>query len=158
MNWPTPFGDVMQMWTTAQQKVWSTWLDTMQGIGRSPTPDLRGKIIETWEQSVRYSLDAQAEWMRAWSENLQRVESIPEDARQWLAHSQREMEQWHSAQRQLWDNLFVVLKQAEPGTTAHTLQRTSEGVFQTWQESVHKMIENQLEWVSEWSRKPTNPS
>lgn len=156
MNWPTPLTDMMQMWTATQQKVWSTWLDTMQGIGRTPTPDLRGKIIGTWEQSVRSSLDAQAKWMHAWLENLQRVEGMPENARQWLARGQQEMEQWHGAQRELWEHLFDVLKKAEPGTSARTLQQTSEQIFQTWQKSVHQMMENQLEWVAEWTRSPTN--
>ena len=158
MNRPTPLTDMMQMWTSMQQKAWSTWLDTMQGIGRTPTPDLRGKIIETWQQSVRYSLDAQAKWMHAWLENLRRVESMPEDARQWLARGQQEMESWHGAQRELWEHLFDVLKQAEPGTSAHALQRSSDQVFQTWQKSVHQMMENQLEWVAEWTRRTTNRS
>jgi hypothetical protein len=156
MNWPTPLSDMMHMWTTTQQKVWSTWVDTMQGIGRAPTPDLRGKIIETWEQSVCYSLDAQAKWMHAWLENLQRVEGMPENARQWLGHGQQEMEQWHAAQRELWDHLFEVLKKAEPETSAHALQQVSEGIFQTWQRSARQMMENQLQWVTEWTRRSTN--
>lgn len=153
MSWPTPLTDVMQMWTTTQQKVWSTWLETMQGIGRTPTPDLRGKIIATWQQSVRDSLEAQSRWMQAWLENLQRVEGMPETARQWLTRGQQEMEQWHGAQRQLWEHLFDVLKQAEPETSPRTLQQTSEHIFQTWQESMHQMMENQLEWVTEWARR-----
>lgn len=156
MNWPMPLNDMMQMWTTTQQKVWSTWLDTMQSIGRTPTPDLRGKIIETWQQSVRYSLDAQAKWMHAWLENLERVEGMPENARQWLSRGQQEMDQWHRAQRELWEHLFDVLKKAEPETSASRLQQTSEGIFQAWQKSMQQMMENQLEWVAEWTRRSTH--
>jgi hypothetical protein len=156
MNWPTPLGDMMQMWTTTQQKAWSTWVDTMQGIGRAPTPDLRGKIIETWEQSVRYSLEAQAKWMHAWLENLQRVDGMPENARQWLVHGQQEMERWYAAQRELWEHLFDALKKADPGTSASSLQKIGEGIFQTWQRSVRQMMENQLEWVAEWTQRSKN--
>jgi hypothetical protein len=156
MNWPTPLTDMMQMWTATQQNVWSTWLETMQGIGRTPTPDLRGKIIGTWEQSVRSSLEAQAKWMHAWLENVQRVEGMPENARQWLARGQQEMEHWHGAQQELWEHLFDTLKKAEPGTSARTLQQTSEQIFQAWQKSVQQMMENQLEWVAQWTRRPTN--
>lgn len=155
MNWPTPLADMMQMWTATQQNVWSAWLNTMQGIGRTPTPDLRGKLIETWQQSVRQSLDAQAKWMNAWLENLKRVEGMPDAARQWLDRGQQEMEQWHGAQRQLWEHLFDILQKAEPETSVRSLQQTSEQIFQTWQKSAQQMMENQLEWIAEWTQRST---
>lgn len=145
--------DMMQMWSTTQQQIWSSWVETTQGIGRAPTPDLRGKIIATWEQSVRQTLNAQAEWLQAWMESAKNMQGMPENARDWLTQGQQGLQQWHAAQRQLWERLFDMLRQAAPDTTPRTLEQASGEIFQAWQDAARQILENQLQWVSAWTRK-----
>jgi hypothetical protein len=148
MNWSEAAVDMVKTWTNAHQKLWAGWLDTMQGIGRAPTPNLRGQIIDTWQKSVDYTLDAQAEWLKVWATNVVRMEGAPESVKEFTSRSHDAMTQWNEAQRELWKNLFDVLQQAGPETTAYSLERDSQDVFRTWQESTRKIMEQQMAWLS----------
>ena len=148
MNWSEAAVDMVKTWTDAHQKLWAGWLDTMQGIGRAPTPNLRGQIIETWQKSVDYTLDAQAEWFQAWVTNVSRIEGAPESVKAFTNRSHDAMTQWNDAQRKLWQKLFEVLQQAGPETTASSLERDSQDIFRTWQETTREIMEQQMAWLS----------
>ena len=150
MEWSNAAFDVLQMWTKTNQRAWAGWLETMHGIGRTPTPDLRGKIIDTWQDSINHTLNAQSEWMQMWAENLKSIEGAPEAVHQWADKSQEAMVRWKEAQRQLWDQLFDLLKKAGPGTTAVSLEEQGLEVFRTWQESVRELVDNQMRLASGW--------
>lgn len=140
MGWPETLVEMVQMWTNAQQRVWTGWLDTMQGIGRTPTSDLRGKILDTWQDSINHTLAAQSDWMRSWVESLQTVESTPEALTDWVNQSEEALARWNEAQQQLWAQLFDVLREAKPGATVPSLENKGMEVFQAWQESVHAIV------------------
>ena len=133
---------MVHTWTDAQQKVWSTWLRTMQGIGKAPTPDLRGTILNTWQDSINQTLTAQSEWMQKWVDSLGEIESTPEAVKSWVNQSQEALIQWNKAQQQLWEQLFDVLRKAEPEETVLSIENQGMQVFRAWQESVHAIMGN----------------
>jgi hypothetical protein len=154
MDWSKPMIDMVQMWTDTHQKIWSGWVETMQGIGRAPTPDLRGKIIETWQQSLKSNLEIQSESIQQWLEGLRHMEGVPDHVSNGLAQAQVGMKQWYALQQELWEHLFDVLRAAEPGATAHSLEKASADVFKTWQDTVRQTMENQVEWMKRSLQQP----
>ena len=154
MGWPEALVDMVKIWTNTQQKVWTGWLNTMQGIGRAPTSDLRGQILDTWQESINHTLEAQSEWMRSWVDGLKDVESTPEAVRDWVDQSQEALVRWNEAQQQLWERLFDVLRQAEPGATAFSLESKGMEVFNAWQQSVQALLDTPAKKPDEQLEKP----
>lgn len=146
MLWSERVLEMMQVWTQTQQRMWSSWLETILGIGRAPTPDIRAKIIDIWEQSVNHMLEAQSDWMRMWAENFKNMEGAPENIKNWADQSQEGLDRWNDTQRQLWVNLFDILRKAAPGATADSLEKEAAAIFRTWQESARKVMEQQMHW------------
>ena len=142
MGLPETLMGMVHTWTDTQQRVWSTWLRTMQGIGKAPTPDLRGTILSTWQDSINQTLEAQAQWIDKWVESLNEVETTPEAIKSWVAQSQSALIHWNKAQQQLWEQLFDVLKKAEPEATVTSIENQGMEVFRAWQKSVHTMMGN----------------
>ena len=139
MQFSTGAFDMLQSWTETQQKIWTGWIETVQGIGRSPTPDLRGKIIDIWQESVTHMLEAQATWMQSWSDILA-SESTPQGTQELLKQVQEGMQQWNEAQRQLWDELFSVMRKASPDIGGLSLQKEATNIFGKWQETVRTLM------------------
>ncbi len=142
MGLPDTLVGMVHTWTDAQQRVWSTWLRTMQGIGKAPTPDLRGTILDTWQDSINQTLNAQSQWIEKWVESLDEVESTPEAVKDWVGQSQNALMHWNKAQQELWERLFDVLRKAEPEATVLSIENQGMEVFRVWQESVHSLMGN----------------
>ena len=147
---------MVHTWTDAQQKVWSTWLRTMQGIGKAPTPDLRGTILNTWQDSINQTLNAQSEWMQKWVDSLGEIESTPEAVKSWVNQSQEALIHWNKAQQQLWEQLFDVLRKAEPEETVLSIENQGMQVFRAWQESVHAIMDNAVGKIGQGQAKDTD--
>ena len=149
MGLPDTLMGMVHTWTDTQQKVWSTWLRTMQGIGKAPTPDLRGTILNTWQDSINQTLNAQSEWIHKWVESLEEIESTPEAVKSWVNQSQEALIHWNKAQQQLWEQLFDVLRKAEPEATVLSIENQGMEVFRAWQESVHSIMGNAVSKIGQ---------
>jgi hypothetical protein len=149
MEWSDKVQDMMQTWTKTQQKLWSGWLETMQSVGQAPGNQVLDKAIDTWQESVNNTLDAQSKWMQTWAESLKSVKGAPEPLADWGRRSQESMQSWNEAQRQLWENWFQLLKKSAPGTIP-TSPEDAEKLLKEWQVSARKAMESQIEVMSSW--------
>src|SRR2546423_10863050 len=123
----------------AQQKLLTSWLDTMRRAGGAPGPELWTKAVETWQTSVKGTLDAQAEWTREWTETLAKAKGTPEELRE-LARQGRDLfQRWTDAERQLWQGWVNIVRdinfRPKPGTNPQA------GKIQHWEEAGQQMIE-----------------
>lgn len=151
MDWSDKVQDMMQAWTKTQQKLWSGWLENMQGMGQAPGLELWEKTIDTWQESVNNTLDAQSNWMQTWAENLKHVQGAPETLTSWAARSQEGMQRWNETQRKLWENWFRMLKHAAPESMPKSSEE-AEVLLQEWQASARDAMETQIEVMSSWFR------
>src|SRR5205807_4390314 len=140
---------VMKTWGESQQKLMTDWLDTLRRLGGTPTLELWRKTVDTWQTSVKETLDAQAEWTREWTETLAKAKGTPEELRE-LARQGRDLfQRWTDAERQLWQGWFNIVRdinfRPEPGTSPQAT------MIQLWQESAHKMIDTQAALVQHWT-------
>ena len=140
---------LIKKWAETQQKLLTNWLDTMRRSGGAPGPELWTKTVETWQTSVKETLDAQAEWTREWTETLAKAKGTPEELRE-LARQGRDLfQRWTDAERQLWQGWFNIVRdinfRPESGTSPQA------AMIQLWQESAHKMIDTQAALVQHWT-------
>src|SRR6266568_9580650 len=141
--------NVVKNWAQAQQKLLADWLDTIRKLGGTPTLELWRKTVDTWQTSVKETLDAQTEWTRQWTETLAKAKGTPEELRE-LARQGRDLfQRWTDAERQLWQGWFNIVRdinfRPESGT------RPQAAMIQLWQESAHKMIDTQAALVQHWT-------
>jgi len=150
MDWSEQAQEMMQAWAATQQKMWSGWLESVQGAGQSPGPELWSKTIDAWEQSVKETLDAQAEWTQKWAEQVQAVEGAPEDVNRLAKDGQEMMDRWNEAQRQLWQQWFDVLRKAASTDVLSSQSSEGQKILQAWQETAGRAMEKQMEWATAW--------
>src|SRR5438270_11526395 len=55
---------LLKTWAEAQQKLLTDWLDTLRKLGGTPTLELWTKTVDTWQASVKETVDARAEFSR----------------------------------------------------------------------------------------------
>jgi len=58
---------LLKTWAEAQQKLLTDWPDTLRRLGGTPTLELWTKTVDTWQTSVKETLDAQATLVRRWT-------------------------------------------------------------------------------------------
>jgi hypothetical protein len=142
---------LMKTWAETQQKLLTDWLDTLRKLGGTSTLELWTKTVDTWQTSVKETVDARAEFTRQLTETLANAKGTPEELRE-LAHKGREqLQHWTEAERELWQGWFNAVRQInfrpEPGAGA----QAGRDLVQLWQDSAHKMIDAQAELVHRWT-------
>ena len=80
MDWTKQSEAMFKAWTDTQQKMWETFSESMAGFGKSPGEKMWAQAIKAGEELVKNSLDAQAAWMKSWSQNFKSLEGMPEQA------------------------------------------------------------------------------
>jgi hypothetical protein len=50
--------NVVNNWGKMQQKLLTDWLDTLRSLGGTPTLELWRKTVDTWQSSVKETIDA----------------------------------------------------------------------------------------------------
>ena len=142
---------VMKTWGESQQKLMTDWLDTLRRLGGTPTLELWRKTVDTWQTSVKETLDAQMEWTRQWTETLAKAKGTPEELRELAREGREQLQRWTEAERDLWQGWFNVAREInfrpEPGAGA----QAGKDLVQLWQDSAHKMIDTQADLVRRWT-------
>lgn len=151
MEWSERAQQMMKTWAETQQRMWSSWVDSMREMGANPKADLWEKTIDTWEQSVDRTLEAQSEWVQNWADGVKQVEGTPEQVVAWAADGREMMQRWQDAQRQLWHQWFEVLRKGAPGAAMFSGSE-GERVMQSWQNAARKALETQMQWSSAWAQ------
>jgi exonuclease VII large subunit len=149
MDWSDKVQEMMQSWTRSQQQMWSQWLDGVQSRGPDATFDSWNRTIDTWQESVNNTLDAQFRWMQTWAENLTNAEGSTESVGEWAARSQDGMARWYETQRTLWENWFEILRKSGPDSISHSSQEADQ-MLEAWKASAQNAIDAQMQVVSTW--------
>ena len=142
---------ILKTWSETQQKLLADWLDTLRKLGGTPTLELWRQTVDTWQNSVKETVDARAEYTRQLTETLAKAKGTPEEFRELAREGREQLQHWAEAERDLWKGWFDVAREInfrpEPGTGAHVGQE----FVQLWQDSAHKMIDAQAALVRRWT-------
>ncbi len=142
---------ILKTWSETQQKLLADWLDTLRKLGGTPTLELWRQTVDTWQNSVKETVDARAEYTRQLTETLAKAKGTPEEFRELAREGREQLQHWTEAERDLWKGWFDVAREInfrpEPGTGA----QAGKDLLQLWQESTHKMIDTQAALIRRWT-------
>ena len=142
---------ILKTWSETQQKLLNDWLDTLRKLGGTPTLELWRQTVDTWQNSVKETVDARAEYTRQLTETLAKAKGSPEEFRELAREGREQLQHWAEAERDLWKGWFDVAREInfrpEPGTGA----QAGKDLLQLWQESTHKMIDTQAALIRRWT-------
>ena len=143
--------NVVKNWGEMQQNLLTDWLDTLRRLGGTPTLELWRKTVDTWQTSVKETLDAQTDWTQQWTEALAKTKGTPEELRELAKEGREQLQQWTEAERDLWQGWFNVARhinfRPEPGAGA----QAGKDIVQLWQDNAHKMIDAQASLLRRWT-------
>ena len=153
MDWAKQSEEMMKTWTETQKKMWDNWLDTMQkAAGQNQAAEMWQKTVDTWEQTVNSTLDAQAEWTKMWADSLDSLDvkaDMPKEVADWAKQAQDMAKNWGETQRQMWQGWFDLVKKADAPKMAEAWGQEGQKAFAAWQESAQKMMDAQMQWAAE---------
>ena len=142
---------IVETWSETQQKLLNDWLDTLRKLGGTPTLELWRQTVDTWQTSVKETVDARADYTRQLTETLAKAKGTPEEFRELAREGREQLQHWTEAERDLWKGWFDVAREInfrpEPGTGA----QAGKDLVQLWQESTHKMIDAQAALIRRWT-------
>lgn len=159
MDWTKQANEMLKAWTGTQQKVWETWISSLQVMGTSPTPDAWQKTIETWRSTVKQALESQVELTRLWAEgvaaNAVNMPTVPGMAGlspstgvvEWTRQMLEMTRSWTDTQVRFSENWFDLLKKAElPSLAQGWDANQAQKIMATWQEAAQRAVEAQTEF------------
>jgi small-conductance mechanosensitive channel len=154
MDESIPGEKLVKAWVATQRTLLTNWIDTLGGA----TPGAPGmgvwqQTVESWQSSVKQTLDAQATWMRDWTESLATFQGTPDELRDRARQGQEVMRRWTEAQQQLWQGWFEMARNFAPGvsTGAGTGAQAGQHVVELWTDTARKLMETQAEWVQRFT-------
>ena len=150
MDWTQQNEAMFKAWTDTQQKMWDTFSESMAGFGKSPGEKMWQQAIKAGEDLVKSSLAAQADWMKAWSENFKNLEGMPSQATEALTQFQEMNARWAATQEKLWTTWFEMFKKMDPSQFTGSWTQASQNPFQIWQDSTKMVMDTQMEWMQAW--------
>jgi hypothetical protein len=143
--------NVVKTWGESQQKLMTEWLDTLRKLGGTPTLELWRKTVDTWQTSVKETLDAQADWTNQWTEALAKAKGKPEEFRELANEGREQLQRWAEAERDLWQNWFKTVREINFRPEAGAGAQTEGDLIQLWQDTANKMINTQADLVRRWA-------
>jgi hypothetical protein len=150
MDWTKQTEDMVKTWAETQKKVWDSWLKAVQQpSSQAQTGEMWQKTIDTWEETVKHTLETQSEWFQTWVQGLDTLDTeVPKEVQVWAKQAQEMMKRWTEAQEQLWQGWFKLVKEAGLVKMPGGWEEESQKLFQFWQESTKKMIDAQMQWAN----------
>ena len=155
MDWNTQAQEMMQTWINSQKKMWDTFSASMPGFEKAPSQKAWEQMIAFGEETLKNALDAQAEWMRSWSESTAAIPDMPEAASKSMEQFQEMMKRWNETQAQSWRAWFEMLKTFDPARMGGAWTVGAANPFAAWQDTTKKMMDAQLDWMKTWSDQVT---
>ena len=152
MDWTKQTEEVVKSWTETQRKMWDNWLKTVQqGPEQFQVANVWQKTLETWEETVKNTMSAQAEWMQMWADSFDQQQGIPKEVTQWVKQAQTMNNQWADIQQQMWQSWFELVKKVDPAKMSETLDADGKKAFAAWQETAEKVMAAQEKWAGMWT-------
>src|SRR5258708_38938300 len=92
--------NLMKTWAEAQQRLLTDWLDTLRRFGGTPTLELGRKTGDTWQTSVKETLDGQTAWAQQSTEALAKPKGTPEELHEPAREGRETLQHWTQAERE----------------------------------------------------------
>jgi hypothetical protein len=143
--------NLMKTWAEAQQRLLTDWLDTLRRLGGTPTLELWRKTVDTWQTSVKETLDAQMGWAQQWTETLANAKGTPEELRELAREGREQLQHWTEAERDLWQSWFNAVREINFRPESGAGAQTGADLIQLWQDTAHKMINTQADLARRWT-------
>ena len=143
--------NVVKTWGETQQKLMTDWLETLRRLGGTPTLELWRKTVDTWQTSVKETLDAQTDWTQQWTEALAKTKGTPEELRELAKEGREQLQQWTEAERDLWQGWFNAIREINFRPETGTGAQMGGDLIQLWQDTANKMINTQADLVRRWT-------
>ncbi len=143
--------NVVKNWGEMQQNLLTDWLDTLRSLGGTPTLELWRKTVDTWQSSVKETIDARAEWTKQWTETLAKAKGTPEELREMVREGREQLQHWTEAERDLWKGWFDTAREINFRPEAGVGAKAGEDLIQLWQDSATRMINTQADLVRRWT-------
>ena len=150
-HWSEKVQRMLREWLETHQSRWSEWPEKLVHLPDSPTPELWSETVNSWQQAVENTLQAQSEWVQMWAEALQSVEGAPSAAKELAIQSKVGIQRWTESQREHWQTCFRILRTSSSHPTPH-IRDEAETVLRAWQESAREAMEAYMEKVFGWLR------
>ena len=149
-NWNAQFEDMMKVWADTQKKVWDSYFDTVQGLGKSQSTRMWESTVSMGEEMLKDMLKTQMQGLTAWVDGLSKTEGVPaqmvESARQFQEMTAR----WNKTQTELIENWFGMIKKFAPSTPADSWTEMPQTMFKTWQDATQNIMDAQSKWMNSW--------
>jgi hypothetical protein len=163
MDWNKQANEMIKTWTGTQQKVWDTWLTSMQLASTPQSPESWQKVVESWRGTVKQALESQLELTKMWAEGvavasvsmptvpglpaLPTVPGVPSSPVEWTRQMLEMTRAWTDTQVRFSENWFDLLKKADPTSFSQGWDMSqAQKIMATWQEATQKAIEAQNEF------------
>jgi hypothetical protein len=143
-------------WTNEQLRIFDRWFEALQSVGTPKAAEgweeLRKSTLQSWEESVRNSLNAQSELSDIVVDALGAWAPRPGDGRadEAVTQMQEAVKSWTEAQRQAWSSFFDVAKKVDTSVLTDTWNKMMEAS----QQSMKKAWETQAQWLASFNSPP----
>ncbi|RRR65370.1 MAG: hypothetical protein EI684_23310 [Candidatus Viridilinea halotolerans] len=166
MDWTKQANDMLKTFTGTQQKVWESWVSSMQLAATPQSAEAWQKTVETWRGTVKYALEQQLELTRLWAESvaansvnmpsmpglptipgMPSIPGMPANAVDWTRQMLEMTRTWTDMQVRFSENWFDVLKKADPGSMTQGWDMgQAQKIMATWQDAAQKAVEAQTQF------------
>jgi hypothetical protein len=150
MDWTKQNEEMFNTWKQAQTKMWEAYTESVSNFGKSPSEKAWDQAIAAGNELIKNSLISQADWLKAWVDNIKKLDGLPDQATVALDQFQEMNASWVATQEKLWGAWFEMLKKIDPGQFSGTWSNLPKDPFQSWQESTKVVMDTQMEWMQSW--------
>ena len=107
--------------------------------------------MDTWQSSVKETIDARAEWTRQWTDTLAKAKGTPEELRELAKEGREQLQRWNEAERNLWQGWFNAIREINFRPQSGAGAQAGGDLIQLWQDTANKMINTQADLVRRWT-------
>ncbi len=163
MDWTKQANDMIKTWTGTQQKVWDSWINSMQLMSTPQNPETWQKMVETWRGTVKQALESQLQLTQMWAESMAaasvnmpgmsgmpampNVPGVPSNTVELTRQILEMTRAMTDTQVRFSENWFDLLKKADPSSMMQGWDITqAQKIIATWQDAAQKAIDAQNEF------------
>lgn len=152
MDWTKQAEETIKTWTNSQQKLWDSWIETLQGFSSAQSGETWDKSVDSWKDSVDRVLEAQTTWTQFLVDSVTSGPGATKQTTEWSKQIMDVSKRWTDTQAKLWESFFETVKKADMTTMSKNMNMEEvQKMVQTWQEAAQKAMETQMEWIRTWT-------
>ncbi len=151
-DWTAQFEEMLKTWTEAQEKIWESFSNSMQGAAAAPGAKLWEQTVAYGEDMFRNMLKGQSDMVERWVDSLKGVEGLPEPALESAKEFRDMVRAWTKTQEQLVTQWFAMLRKLAPAAPTDFWGEPARETLKTWQAATRTILDSQMEWLRTWMK------